>query len=68
MIKLNEKETKKVLDSFYKECLRFWEKEKERGQDVDPVKMAKADIKSLKHDPREPKGAKLDEETVKNWG
>lgn len=64
---LGEKETKDILDNFYKECLRFWEREVERGQDVVPEEMALRDVRNLTYDPRSPKGRKLDGETVKTW-
>lgn len=64
---LSAKETQKVLDEHYEECLKFWKREKENGQDVEPEKMAYVDVKTLNNDPREPKGALLDEDTVKKY-
>lgn len=65
--RLGVEETKKVLDKFYRECLSFWEREKEKGYDVDVKEFALKDVQNLEREPWSPKGALLDKDVVLKW-
>lgn len=58
---LNQRDTQLVLESYFKECLGFWQSEVKDERQA----YAKAirDIKCLTRDPYVPKGELLDEET-----
>ncbi|OZU88633.1 hypothetical protein CIL03_10075 [Virgibacillus indicus] len=61
--------TERVLNDFYKDCLSFWNREKEHGTVLgrSPELLAISDVSFIKHDPSVPNGGLLDEETKQIW-
>ena len=59
-------DTRQVLDSFYEECVKFWDKEKERGfsSNKNPKELALQDVEFIT---KNPNGELLDETTKQNW-
>lgn len=52
----NYQQTTEILESFYFECLSFWQREKAPN----PKELALKDLKSITTDPYSPNGEKLD--------
>jgi len=55
---LNERETELILESFFYECVRFWNRTVTDTREA--FKMAIRDIEELTHDPYEPCGKLID--------
>ncbi|WP_087974574.1 hypothetical protein [Oceanobacillus rekensis] len=57
------------MDEFYKDCLSFWNKEKEHGTVLgnSPEQLAIQDVSFIKHDPSVPNGDLLDRDTKQMW-
>lgn len=55
---LNEKETELILESFFYECVRFWNRTIADTREA--FKKAIRDIEELTHDPYEPCGKLID--------
>lgn len=64
-----DQRTERVLDEFYKDCLSFWNKEKEHGTVLgkSSEQLAIQDVSFIKHDPRVPSGDLLDGNTKQIW-
>lgn len=62
-------ETRQVLDSFYEDCIKFWDKEKERGfnSNKNSKELALQDVEFITSNPNDPNGELLDEITKQNW-
>ena len=55
---LNEKETELILESFFYECVRFWNRNIDDTREA--FRRAIRDIEELTHDPYEPCGKLVD--------
>lgn len=69
---LTAEETRKIIEQFYKDCLKFWKNEKKHHQDryknqIDPIKLAIRDVLLLKSNPYVPSYQALDSQTVHKW-
>ncbi|WP_140392736.1 hypothetical protein [Virgibacillus dakarensis] len=64
-----DERTERVLDNFYKDCLSFWNREKEYGTVLgkSPEQLAMQDVSSIKYDPSVPNGDLLDRDTKQIW-
>ncbi|WP_174615279.1 hypothetical protein [Virgibacillus ihumii] len=66
-----DQRTEHILHQFYKDCLSFWNQEKERSSGFarakSPERLAVQDVSFLKHDPTVPIGDLLDENTKLAW-
>lgn len=62
---LNEKETDQILEEFFFECIKFWNRNMEDTREA--FKNAIRDIEGLTRDPNEPCGKLLDTATQKKF-
>ena len=62
---LNEKTTELILETFFRDCLRFWRKN--TNDEREAFEKALNDTKGITKDPFSPCGDKLDEETKEKF-
>lgn len=65
---LGKKETKELLEKFYKKCEDFWERDLgKRGTKEEVKSLALTDIKNLENNPFDPNGATLNKEAKEEF-
>lgn len=62
---LNEKETQSVLQQFFMECLRFWQRD--LFDERQAFQYAINDVKGLTKDPYSPQGQELDHDVKERF-
>lgn len=58
-----------ILNAYYRDCLKFWKKEKEKGfeSELNPEELALKDIRMIITNPYSPKGEPLDMTVKRLW-